>query len=428
MKKMTELGIRTSLLALWLCSLTLSVYAIAPEVLSKDAGENRLVRGVPATGSETVKAGIVPEQKPTASNDFLHGGSPLSNPNDKTPQNEVDLTSVKPPSEQEIRALVDQVLSRMANAGLGENLSKTLNYISNGDYAGLTAFQKENPGVINAFASALQDVSAPHIGTTPIVLPNEPPVFAAGGFGVSDPGSKSGNDYINRWLAEFRKVQARLSGPGMGADRPELLVSEVAKLYQPIATRISEVSKDVEEASHSLKGSNGRRTSSDDLLKDFSEKARKAIVDSLSQAQANLADGLLSNPIEATAFASETVPASGDAGGARKMLSPELYAKHRQYRVIDSVFIGKDFSYAQKMLHPPANLHPYLKWLLYTRNLTPRMMENYLKTREAAMTLYMRAKEGHGNIRYKGQVYGAFLPFAETAAGNFELVEPVSGK
>ncbi len=151
-------------------------------------------------------------------------------------------------------------------------------------------------------------------------------------------------------------------------------------------------------------------------------------MDSFSLAQTNLANGTLSNPLETNAFAAETapVPMFGDAMETREMTIAELYTKSEQYRVVNSVYIGKEFIYAQRMLHPPANLHPYLKWLLYTRNLTPQMMEHYLATHESVEAIYTQAKAGQGNIRYRGKVYGAFLPFAETAAGNYELVKPAS--
>ena len=149
------------------------------------------------------------------------------------------------------------------------------------------------------------------------------------------------------------------------------------------------------------------------------------------RAQTNLANGMLSNPIEATAFAAETpavqMPSTAlDQMTVREKTLAELYIKSQKYQVVDSVYIGKDFIFTQKMLHPPADLHPYLKWLLYVRNLTPRMVEKYLVTREAVGTIYEQAKAGRGNIRYKDKVYGAFLPFAETAAGNYELVKPAS--
>lgn len=407
MKKMTELGIRTSFLVLWLCSLTFSVYAITPQVLSKDAGENSPVPSVPATGSENAKGGTLPEQKPASSNDFLHGVSPLSNSNIQPSSSNVgpSLTfGVKQPTKQETDALVDQVLSRMVDAGLGGDLSKVLDYISAGDYAGLTDLLKSNPEILKDLMEAI------------------------GKFSESNSASPSSQEYAKDWLVEAQGVRKKLLRPEVGHDS---LVEAVAKLYKPIEERISKITDSLEGTDRGAGHQNGD-ASSENFLKDFSRKAREFILDSLNQAQANLANGALSNPLEKSAFAAETAPilTSGDAVGASKMTVAELYAsnKQKQYRVIDSVYIGKDFIQAQKMLHPPANLHPYLKWLLYTRNLTPRMVDRYLETREAAMALYMRAKEGQGNIRYKGQVYGAFLPFAETAAGNFELVKAVSGQ
>ena len=53
------------------------------------------------------------------------------------------------------------------------------------------------------------------------------------------------------------------------------------------------------------------------------------------------------------------------------------------------------------------------------------MADNYIATREKVMDIYRKAKEGDGNIRYRGKVYGAFLPFAEEASGNYELLKSV---
>ena len=208
------------------------------------------------------------------------------------------------------------------------------------------------------------------------------------------------------------------------------VIVAVARLYAPIADRISEITQSIEAANHGVADPKTKVSPSTDLLKDFSDKARELILNSLSRVQTNLANGVLSKPLEATAFAAETVPSSlaaGDAVVTRERTVAELYVKNKnKYLAVDSVYIGNDFIYTQRMLHPPANLHPYLKWLLYTRNLTPRMVEKYIATREAVGSIYAQAKVGHGNIRYREKIYGSFLPYAETAVGNYELVKSVS--
>jgi|GEM_PF-6167172 len=404
MKKKVELKIRISLLVLWLCSLTASVYAIEPQMLDKNAGDDSSIRGIPATGSENSKDGTLPGQSVTSGVDFRLGVSPLSVGNEESVQKEADLTSEKQPDEQEVGAIVDNVLSRMVEAGLSADLSQALAYISTGDYAALANFQKENPEILNALSDSLRQLSATYSG------------------------SNAGKNYLNGWKKEIDRIRKYgfESQPGGGSSAPS--VEAVTKLYQPIAERISEVTESLEEARRVSGNSGRKKSSSADLLRNFSDKAKEFVLKSLDQAQANLEDGMLSGPLEKTAFAAETILTlkPGDVAETRERTATELYVRSRQYRVVDSVYMGKDFIYAQKMLHPPTNLHPYLKWLLYTRNLTPRMVENYLATREAIGAIYAQAKAGQGNIRYRDKVYGAFLPFAETAAGNYELVKPAS--
>ncbi len=409
MKKKAGLKIRISLLVLWLCSFTAFAYAVESEAPGMKAGEDSPSRSVSALESEEAKDEALSGQVATPTPDFRLGVSPLSSENKEAVPGQPPVASEKPLSEREIGTMVDNVLSRMAEAGLGEDLSQALTYISSGDYASLVDFQKENPEILNELISSIETLS-----------------------GANSQGASS-QEYVNHWLEAAKGVREQLIELQSSDDSSGSLVGAVAKLYRPIAERVSKIANSLEEAGRVSGDSGEKEPSSDVLLKNFSSKAKKFILNSFSKAQANLADGMLSSPLEATAFAAETTiaqtPSSpADQAGVREMTLTELYVKSREYRVVDSVYIGKDFIYAQKMLHPPANLHPYLKWLLYTRNLTPRMVEHYLATREAVGAIYGQAKAGQGNIRYKGKVYGAFLPFAETAAGNYELVKPASAE
>jgi len=399
----------------------------------------------------------VPEKKPAVKKDVpapkiedpaanpLKSPTPSSNPDGpdnpstaKTEPSEKPPSPLAPemPSKSEVRALVDDVLSRMAEAGLGTNLSEGLDYLDKGDFAGFIDFQKRNPEILEKFISVLNQIS------------EDPSISAAL------------QGYVNQWLQEAIRVRQALigidkipssSGPGQlpqkqgqvlpvepmkshaasGLERDtstESIIKAVAKLYAPIADRISEVAKNIEAAG--LPGdARGDDSLSMDFLKDFSAKARAYVLSSFSRVQGNLSNSVLSKPLESTAFAAETAPSitSGGAPATREITVTELYVKNqKKYLTVDSVYIGNDFIYTQKMLHPPANLHPYLKWLLYTRNLTPRMVEKYLATREGIESIYAQAKAGQGNIRYRDKVYGAFLPFSEAAAGNYDLVKPAS--
>ena len=429
MKKNAELKIRILFLALCLCSLTAFVYASEPKAPSREAAEGPHVPSISAANFKDAEDGILPPKAATSAVDsmeFLRSGSkkdpetqtvfaasPMPDGqgtfNDRSAQKEAPSAFAKEPGKQEVSALVDDVLSRMVDAGLEKDLSKALTYINKGDYSGLVDFQKNNPEILSEFISSIEKSSE------------------------TSPKNTFSTDDAKHWLEDARRVQEDLLKLQPGVDSsPDPLIKAVAKLYKPIAKRISEVAESLEKETGASENLGDKDPSSGDLLKDFSDKAKEFILNSFNRAQTNLANGMLSNPLETTAFAAEATPAimSGDAVATREWTVAELYTKsqNKKYQSVDSVYVGKDFIYAQKMLHPPANLHPYLKWLLYTRNLTPRMVENYLATREAVGAIYERAKEGQGNIRYRGKVYGAFLPFAETAAGNYELVKPASGE
>ncbi len=429
MEKKTKLKIRISFLTLWLCSLTAFVYANGPETPGHEATGDRLVRSMPVAELKgTEREGISPqESSPVA--DLHQQISPLSNKNLVIPPvapassalDAQDASSdmlaphdaspvFKKPSDRETSVLVDNVLSRMVEAGSEAALPQTLTYLDKGDYSDLTQYITDHPKILDKFIDSIQKTSNTYSANT------------------------SSANYLKDWEAKVREVKENLSAARRGGESStDPLVEQVTKLYRPIAKRISEITQSFEGASHASKDSGvsgAERPAFDELLKNFSGKAREFILKSFDRAQTNLANGALSNPLESTAFAAETAPAPipEDVVGMRKMTVSEMYAKgqKKRYQVFDSVYVGKDFIRAQKMLHPPANLHPYLKWLLYTRNLTPRMVENYLATREAVEAIYAQAKAGRGNIRYRDKVYGAFLPFAETVAGNYELVKSAS--
>lgn len=315
------------------------------------------------------------------------------------PSKGIDIPPRGELSEQAVGVLVDEVASRMVVTNFFESLysgsdEKTISILDTGEKK-LEVLDQ----LIDAIDKASQDQTHNALA----------------------------KNYLDDWSKETKAVRAALSQLSRGAPLSEPLAAKLTKLYEPIAKRVSEITQALQRANAPSGDQGGERASSVDLLKGFSEKAKEFILNSVSQAQANLADGVLSSPLEATAFAAETAPilTAGDALDVRQLTVVESYVRSQvqKYRVTDSIYIGKDFIQTQKMLHPPAHLHPYLKWLLYTRNLTPRMMENYLATREAILDIYGRAKAGQGDIRYRGKVYGAFLPFAETAAGNYELVK-----
>lgn len=379
------------------------VFADGPSPFENTPRENS-IRTVPAlqdNGSGVPPQNITPPVNPVM--DAWRNPSPLSAEDSSAPLVDPSRPIARELSDQEVSVLVDNVFLNMVNEGHKDNLSSILDYISREDYEGLVKLQNENPAILDSLRDSLQAIR----------------------MGYSE--NSGAKNFVDDWLSRINYMNANLSRSKASAGGPSHpLVETAVRLYKPIADRVAEIAKGLEAANRTSDGSGG-------LLKNYSAKAREFVLNSFNRAQANLANGMLSSPLEATAFAAEINPARTSSAAlnqtaAREMTIAELYVKGRNYQVVDSVYIGKDFIYAQKMLHPPANLHPYLKWLLYTRNLTPRMVENYLATREAVGAIYAQAKEGRGNIRYRGKVYGAFLPFAETAAGNYELVKTASAE
>jgi len=443
-KKRTVVKVGICFLALSLCCSTSYVWAEGESSFAGEAMQSPGASHVPAAKlTDPPSANVLPPVPPTVADsmDFIAsnpvGQTPIQPPSIALPVS--DLPVHQNPgsglSEQQVGILVDGVINGMmnpasvvsigidiipgsgasagsavplgsgVNSRSGSNLSEVLNTVDSGDPLALANAQQDHPEVLDQLITSIEKNSKK--------------------YSEDDPSKV----YLDDWRKEAEKVRDELRSR-QGGRMSDSLVSKLTKLYQPIAKRVSEITKGLEAvtASYRNRGEKGAELSSADILKGFSEEAKAFIVNSINQAQINLADGMLSDPLGTTAFAAEAAPVliSGDVFGARKMTVAEMYTKgqSQKFQVIDSIYIGKDFIRAQKMLHPPANLHPYLKWLLYTRNLTPRMMETYLATRKAILDIYGRAKAGQGDIRYRGKVYGAFLPFAETAVGNYELVKP----
>ncbi|HNV85656.1 MAG TPA: hypothetical protein PKL97_01660 [Candidatus Omnitrophota bacterium] len=92
------------------------------------------------------------------------------------------------------------------------------------------------------------------------------------------------------------------------------------------------------------------------------------------------------------------------------------------YITVDSVEVGKELATVYYLLHPPSQLHPYLRYLLYTRHVSPEVMRWYLLTMEKINAIYRQAKAGKGKIRYKGRIVDAYLPLPSEMGGEYELV------
>lgn len=91
-------------------------------------------------------------------------------------------------------------------------------------------------------------------------------------------------------------------------------------------------------------------------------------------------------------------------------------------RVLDSVEITKQMAAAHALMNPPKTLHPYLRWLLYERHMTPETVNRYVKARQKAEQIFLKAKAGEGQIRYNGKVCDVYFPLPDEMGGKYELI------
>jgi len=96
--------------------------------------------------------------------------------------------------------------------------------------------------------------------------------------------------------------------------------------------------------------------------------------------------------------------------------------KGDQYLVVDSVEVSKELAAVYYLLHPPQQLHPYLRYLLYTRLVDPQVLRWYLAMTEKINAICKQAKAGKGKIRYRGKIVGTFRPMPYDMGGAYELV------
>ncbi|MBI4358909.1 MAG: hypothetical protein HY584_06370 [Candidatus Omnitrophica bacterium] len=78
-----------------------------------------------------------------------------------------------------------------------------------------------------------------------------------------------------------------------------------------------------------------------------------------------------------------------------------------------------------RLLHPPERLHPWLKWLLYLKQVTPEMLQYYQAALEQRDRIYMVAAGSNGKfkIRYQGRIMDApIYLWPDQAEGRYELV------
>jgi hypothetical protein len=76
-------------------------------------------------------------------------------------------------------------------------------------------------------------------------------------------------------------------------------------------------------------------------------------------------------------------------------------------QVVLSVFFTEDIRQTHRLLHPPKNLHPWLKWLLYSGRIQRQKMRDYDAVLKKRDRIYQQAV-GHPDrfgILYQGKIF-----------------------
>ncbi len=99
--------------------------------------------------------------------------------------------------------------------------------------------------------------------------------------------------------------------------------------------------------------------------------------------------------------------------------------KNEDVIVLDAINFTEQIRGIHQLLNPPARLHPWLKWLLYSSRTTPQMLELYYSALRERDRIYMLATKANGKlkIRYRGKVMDVpIFVWPEQAQGLYELV------
>jgi hypothetical protein len=93
--------------------------------------------------------------------------------------------------------------------------------------------------------------------------------------------------------------------------------------------------------------------------------------------------------------------------------------------VLDAVDFTLQIQAIDRLLNPPARLHPWLKWLLYLHRVSPEMLQFYQAALEGRDRIYTLASKSEGRlkIRYQGRIMDVpIFVWPDNAEGSYELV------
>jgi len=91
--------------------------------------------------------------------------------------------------------------------------------------------------------------------------------------------------------------------------------------------------------------------------------------------------------------------------------------------MVASVLIDEKLAAAHAFLNPPKWMHPYMRFLFYSRRVTPGMQQDYSEAKNKIKEIYKLAKEEGWSIRYGKKILrNYFLPMPDDMGGLYELV------
>ncbi|MBI4000102.1 MAG: hypothetical protein HY351_05745 [Candidatus Omnitrophica bacterium] len=100
-------------------------------------------------------------------------------------------------------------------------------------------------------------------------------------------------------------------------------------------------------------------------------------------------------------------------------------AEEDEVFVLSAVEFTHDLRLMDRLINPPERLHPWLKWLLYLKHVTPEMLQYYQAALEQRDRIYMLAAKSNGKfkIRYQGRIMDTpIYLWPDQAEGRYELV------
>ncbi|MFA6599928.1 MAG: hypothetical protein WC352_03990 [Candidatus Omnitrophota bacterium] len=105
--------------------------------------------------------------------------------------------------------------------------------------------------------------------------------------------------------------------------------------------------------------------------------------------------------------------------------NPSVSVNPLVVQVLDSVSFNDHVRAIYELLNPPDDIHPWLKWLLYSSRVTGDMVTSYNATLQKRDQIYRKACESNGKltIMYKGRILGhPILALPEWGNGEYALV------